>query len=288
MRVAPPLRLTRTTLVTGIDPLGIRAKTGPPAPETGPVGTGAPGLVTVPVGTGATGVATARPVSKSLRTTEAPDPRRPPPEGSNEARLAAPTRQPGPNSKKERRRLRSRLLRQPPTPETAAPRRAPWDTKDPRGAPERRDRSEVQPSPEADEVFEEEADEVFEEETEEVAVEEAEEVSEETSVAAGPRVTLDIKSLQVPPRAGTPALEASEPEGSLRLLARSEYPKARSVSLPAKAKAQARERVVPPWRGGRRGPSSGAGHPASAGTAADSGKRGGTASSAVAIRTSAV
>ena len=130
---------------------------------------------------------------------------------------------------------------QEPTSETAAPRRAPWDTKDPRGAPERRDRSEVQTSPEAD-------DEVFEEETEEVFVEEAEKVSEETRVAAGPRVTLDIKSLRVPPRPGTPALEASEPEGSLRLLARSEYSKARSVSLPAKAKAQARERVVPPWR----------------------------------------
>ena len=67
-------------------------------------------------------------------------------------------------------------------------------------------------------------------------------------MAAGPRVTLDIKSLRVPPRAGTPALEASEPEESLRLLARSEYPKARSGSLPAKAKTQARERVVPPWR----------------------------------------
>ena len=113
VRVAPPPRLTRTILVTGIDPFEIGAKTGPPTPETGPVQTGAPGVGIVPVGTGATGIATARPVSRSLGTTEAPDPRRPPPEGSNEARLAAPTRQPRPSSKKKRRRLRSRLLRQP-------------------------------------------------------------------------------------------------------------------------------------------------------------------------------
>ena len=68
---------------------------------------------------------------------------------------------------------------------------------------------------------------------------------EETKVAVGPRATLDIKSLRVPPRAGTPALEASE-EVSVRLLAKSEYPKNCSASLPAKAKAQARKE--PPRR----------------------------------------
>ena len=68
------------------------------------------------------------------------------------------------------------------------------------------DRSEVQTSPDADEIFEEEADEVFEEETKQVFVDKAEEAYEET------RHTLDIKSLRVSPRAGTPALKASEPE----------------------------------------------------------------------------